>query len=95
MAKKKEISKEVSDLKKEVAEGRVAIGTKVVLANLKARKLSKVYLASNCQEKVKKDIGYYSDLAKMPVVVLELNNEEIGILCKKHFFISVLGLKKK
>lgn len=95
MAKKKGVSKEIMDLKKEIAEGKVVIGTEMVLKNLKDGKLSKVYLAKNCPEKIKEDIRYYGDLAKVPMVVLDANNEEVGVFCKKHFFISVLGIKKK
>ncbi|MBR9683017.1 50S ribosomal protein L30 [Candidatus Woesearchaeota archaeon] len=94
MAKKKEISKEITDLKKELVDDKVLVGKDVVLKNLKNEKLSKIYLASNCPEKTIADIKYYSDLAKVPIVALKLNNEELGVFCKKHFFISVLGIKK-
>jgi ribosomal protein L30E len=95
MAKKKEVSKEIMDMKKELAEGKAVVGTETVLKSLKGGKLNKVYLSSNCPDGVKKDVEYYSSLVKVPVVFLKMNNEEIGVLCKKHFFISVLGVKKK
>lgn len=93
MAKKKEISKKLQELKKEI--DKAAIGTKIVLKNLKDKKLSKIYLASNCPENTKKDIESYSRLVSVPIVILDVNNEELGVFCKKHFFISVLGIKKK
>lgn len=83
------------DLKKGFAEGKAVIGRAVVLKDLKYGKLSKVYLASNCPAEVKKDIEYYGGLVKAPVVILNIDNEEIGVLCKKHFFISVLGIRKR
>ncbi|HHF42166.1 MAG TPA: 50S ribosomal protein L30 [Candidatus Aminicenantes bacterium] len=95
MAKKKEVSKEVSELKKEIKEGKVILGANRVLKELKAGSLSKVYLAKNCPSEMKKDIEYYSRLENIPLQPLNLDNEEVGILCKKHFFISVLGVKKK
>ncbi len=95
MAKKKEVSKEILGLKKEITEGKVILGTKSVLKNLKIGLLSKVYLASNCPPQVKKDIAYYAGLVKLPVVVLKLDNEGLSVLCKKHFFISVLGVKRR
>ena len=79
--------------KKEI--DKAVIGTEVVLKNLKNKKLSKVYLASNCHEKTKKDIESYSQLVNVPIVMLDINNEELGVFCKKHFFISVLGIKRK
>ncbi len=93
MAKKK-ISKELVDLKQEVTSGKAVIGAKSVLKKLKEKKLNKIYLASNCPSDVKKDIEHYCALVKVPIVILEIDNEEVGILCKKHFFISVLGIKK-
>jgi large subunit ribosomal protein L30e len=94
MAKKK-ISKELMDLKQEVTSGKAVIGTKSVLKNLKESKLIKIYLATNCPSDVRKDIEHYSALVKTPIVTLEIDNEEVGVLCKKYFFISVLGIKKE
>jgi len=94
MAKKKEVSKTILDLKREITESKIIIGKEVVLKNLRDGKLSKVYLAGNCSEKIKVDIEYYSGLTKVPVVLLGMDNEELGVFCKKHYFISVLGVKK-
>ncbi|MFH1682890.1 MAG: ribosomal L7Ae/L30e/S12e/Gadd45 family protein [Candidatus Woesearchaeota archaeon] len=93
MAKRK-VSKELSELKKELEDGKVILGMESVTKNLKKGNLSKVYLASNCPEKFKDDINYYSELAKVPITVLEIDNEGIGVICKKHFFVSVLGVKR-
>ena len=95
MAKKKEISPEIQDLKKEFEEKRVVLGTKQSLKSLKDGLLSKVYLAKNCPSDVKDDVVYNAGLVNVPVVALKLDNEEIGSLCKKQFFISVLGVKKR
>lgn len=95
MAEKKEISKEILGLKKEIEEGKIVIGKEAVLKNLKDNKLEKIYFANNCPEKMKGEINYYQGLVKIPAAVLEISNEELGVLCKKHFFISVLGVKKK
>lgn len=95
MAKKKEISKDILELKGELEKDSVCIGTKEVLRELRSGNLNKIYLASNCPSEIKKDIEHYVTLSKVPVVFLKINNEELGGICKKHFFISVLGIKKK
>lgn len=95
MRKKKKISKEEQELRKEIEEGRVIRGSKSVIKSLKKGLLSKVYLANNCPSSIKEDIEYYARLGKVPLIFLEMNNEELGVFCKKHFFISVLGVKKK
>ena len=94
MAKKKEGSKEIMDLKKELEDKRVIPGTKQSLKSLKDGSLVKIYLANNCPADVKADVVYNAGLMNVPVVVLKQDNEEMGSLCKKHFFISVLGVKK-
>lgn len=95
MAKKKEVGAEIKLLKSKVLAGKAVIGTERVLKGLKARNvtISKVFLASNCPQKAKAAVQHYAKLAKVPVVdYLELDNEELGILCKKSFLISVLGI---
>jgi len=92
MAKKKEITEEIKFLKVRVQAGKAIIGTDRVLKSLKAKNLQKIFLASNCPTKIKEDIVHYANLANVPVTELEQNNEELGTLCKKNFFISVLGI---
>ncbi len=90
-AKKKDAGDELKLLKLQVQEKKVVIGTERVLKYLKTKKLGKVFLACNCPQKASEDVKYYAQLAKVPVVRLEQNNEELGVFCKKNFFISVLG----
>ncbi|MBI2662191.1 ribosomal L7Ae/L30e/S12e/Gadd45 family protein [Candidatus Woesearchaeota archaeon] len=91
MAKAAELSKEVKELKEKVQEGKAIIGTERVLKALKKKVLISVYLAKNCPVKSKEDVEYYAKLAKIKVVNVEYTNEELGIFCKKNFFVSVLG----
>jgi ribosomal protein L30E len=92
MAKKAKISEELKELKLKVQGKKGIVGAERVLKELKSKKLSKVYMASNCPEKISDEINHYSGLAKVPVVTLEMTNEELGIFCKKNFFVSVLGI---
>lgn len=85
----------ITDIRTAVKNKKAIIGTKSTIKNLKLGKLSKVYLSSNCSETVKKDILYYAKLAKVEVVELPYPNEELGVLCKKPFSISVLSFLKQ
>ena len=67
------------------------IGTERILKNLKTGKLKKILVASNCREQIKKDINYYAKLADVKVIQLDIPNDEVGLVCKKPFSISVLG----
>lgn len=84
----------ITEIKKALKEGKAIIGTSRTIKNLKLGKVSKVFLTSNCPDDVKKDIKYYSKLAKVEVVRLKQPNDELGALCKKPFSISVLSIAK-
>ncbi|MEK6900888.1 MAG: ribosomal L7Ae/L30e/S12e/Gadd45 family protein [Nanoarchaeota archaeon] len=93
MAGKKDTATDVlKELKARVQEKKVIIGTEQVLKQLRAKKVHKIYLASNCPVQVKDDIMRYALLAGVPVTELPQTNEELGVFCKKNFFISVLGI---
>ena len=89
---KEDINQETKELKIKVQEKKVVVGAEKVLKLLKEDKIQKVFLASNCPKKIKEDLNYYSGLSKVPVIELNLDNEELGLLCKKCFFVAVLGL---
>ncbi|MBI2572372.1 ribosomal L7Ae/L30e/S12e/Gadd45 family protein [Candidatus Woesearchaeota archaeon] len=91
MAKKKEAVEEIRDLKAKLTEGKTIIGTQRVLKALKSKSVKTVYLAKNCPDKIKDDIAYYAQLAQTPIITLEQDNEELGTLCKKNFFVCVLA----
>lgn len=80
-------------LKKSLKEEKVVFGTKQTLDLLKKAKLKKVYLSSNCPEKIVSDVEHYGKLAKIEIVKLDKPNDELGIFCKKPFSISMLGLR--
>ncbi len=92
MAKTKEISEDLKEIREKLLENKVIIGTDKVLKELKAKNLLKVLLAKNCPENTKNDIINYAKLAGIPVNQLEMDNEELGVFCKKNFFVAVLGL---
>ncbi|MBS3135041.1 ribosomal L7Ae/L30e/S12e/Gadd45 family protein [Candidatus Woesearchaeota archaeon] len=84
----------MKDLKEAVKEGKgLVIGTQRTLKKLKMGELKKVYVSSNCPKDVLDDLEHYSKLHNIPLVVLKENNEELGVICKKPFFISVLSLE--
>ncbi len=91
MAKRKEIDDEIKNLKTKVQDGKAVIGTQEVLHALKNKTIGTVYIAKNCPAKARDDLMYYANLAGITCIELEYTNEELGILCKKNFFISVLG----
>jgi large subunit ribosomal protein L30e len=84
----------IDEIRKIIKEKKDVIGTDNVMKNLKVGKLSKVYLTSNCPEGVKEDVKHYAGLSKTEVVQLSQPNDELGVVCKKLFAISMMGLRK-
>ena len=81
----------MEDLKKALQEKKVIIGADRILKKLRNGKLERVYLSSNCPEILKEDIKHLSKLHKIQVKELKEDNEQLGLVCKKQFSISVLG----
>ena len=92
MAQEKELGQEFKDLRVKIQEKKVVIGAERVLKELKAKRVQKVYLASNCPAKLHEDVKYYASVAEIPVVDMAYSKEELGVFCKKNFFVSVLAI---
>ncbi len=79
------------EIKKALNDKNITIGSDSVLKMAKIGRLKKVLVAKNCKIEVLKDLEYYARLNKFELIRLNENNEELGVICKKPFFISVLG----
>ena len=83
-----------ADIKKLVKSGHILIGTDRVVKSLRLGKVQKVLMSSNCPSGVEKDIMHYAGLSGAEFEKLEFPNDELGVICKKPFSISVLALPK-
>ena len=79
-------------LKKDLLDNseKLVFGTERNLKLLKNERLKKIYIANNCIDNVREEIKRCN--GKTEVVELDAANEEIRIVCKKPFSISVIGL---
>ncbi len=77
----------LDELRTALKEYKLSFGTNLTLKHLKLGKAKKVFLASNCPQKIKDQITQY------PVEVVQLKEPsmEIALLCKKPFAVSVLS----
>ena len=82
------------EIKKMMKSGSVVIGTERAIKSLKLGKVQKVLVSSNCPDAVEKDINYYAGLSGAEIHKLECPNDELSVICKKPFSISVLALVK-
>ncbi|MCK4669784.1 MAG: ribosomal L7Ae/L30e/S12e/Gadd45 family protein [Nanoarchaeota archaeon] len=83
----------IEDLKERIAKKLVTIGTEATLKNLRQGNLEKVFITKNCPEKVRDDIKDFKE--DVEIVELDKTNEELGVMCKKQYAISVLGFLKE
>jgi len=93
MAAKKTITS--TEIKKLIKAKKVVIGTERTIKNLKLGKVEKVIISSNCAENVLNDINYYAGLSKAETIQVDYPNDEMGVICKKPFSISVLSILKQ
>ena len=86
--------KDITAIRKLIKEKSAIIGMDETLKNLKLGKINKVYLSSNCSKEMVDKIDHYSKLSKIQVTRLKYPNDELGMLCKKPFSISILSVPK-
>ncbi|MBR9699223.1 hypothetical protein GOV09_02110 [Candidatus Woesearchaeota archaeon] len=84
---------ELTEFKKIIKSKEFIAGTGVTIKLLRQKRLKKIWLSSNVPETVKKDILQYASMAETPVASLPVPNDELGVLCKKQFPVSVAALK--
>lgn len=84
----------LEEIRKNLGKEKMVIGQNETMKNLKLSKVEKVFLASNCKPSVRNDMEYYCKLNKIPLIILEIPNDELGIVCKKQFAISIICFLK-
>lgn len=85
---------DASGIKKMLKAGNIVIGTERTIKNLKLGRVQEVLLSSNCPARVENNIAYYAGLSNAELYKLDYLSYELGVICKKHFSVSVLALLK-
>ena len=93
MAKKK-VSVLATEIKGLIEQKKLIIGTDLTLKNLKVNKVKKVFLTSNTNEVIAEKIKHYCSINEVEYVEIPQTNEDLGVMCKKPFNISVLSIKE-
>lgn len=84
----------ITDLKKKLKTKKLILGTDITINKLKMGKINKVFLSANCPAKIVKEIEYLGSLSKAKIFKLKQQNDELGIICKKPFSVSVISVLK-
>ncbi len=94
LAKQQEVDKDIQEIKKYLNTDKVVFGSERAIKMLRAGKLKKVFMSRNLKQETAEDIRKYSQLSGVKAIALNYPNDELGILCKKPFSISVVGILK-
>lgn len=92
MTQKKSLTQ--TEIKKIIKARKVIIGTERTIKSLRLGKVDKVILSSNCADRTVNDINYYAALSKAETIRVRYPNDELGVICKKPFSVSVLSILK-
>lgn len=70
--------------------GRVHLGSKVALREMRRGRARIAILSSNCPEETSEAIENYGRLSETPVIRHQKDSQDLGVLCGKPFPVSTL-----
>ena len=76
-------------LKRALVSNKVKVGTEITLKALKKGEAKEVFISNNCPEELLKQVKKYCEIIGAGVNQLDMNNEELGVVCKKPFSINI------
>lgn len=80
-----------ANLRDDLKKKKPILGLERTLKKVRRQEVSCVYVASNSH--AKEQLINLGKTMNIEVVVLEENSRELGVLCKKPFFVSVLSFE--
>lgn len=75
-----------------IKSGKVIIGSKRTLEDIKKGKTKLVIMASNAPSEISQDIEYYARLGEIPIYVYPGSSWDLGSVCGKPFMVSTLAV---
>ena len=84
----------IAEIKKLLKQDKLILGLDLTTKALRNSKVNKVFYAKNTPEVVKQDLMHYAKIGNVDIEELELDNDELGDVCKKPFKIAVISVKE-
>lgn len=75
--------------------GTLTIGKETSLRALRQGELEYVFASANAPEQALEDLSHYAGLSETKFSQLNVNAEDLGVVCKKQFAVSVVGVRKR
>lgn len=79
------------ELTKALKAQNLVYGRDETVKKLRLGKIKRIFLARNLPDIIKEDINHYASLADVEVFQLSVDNDELGVKCKKPFSVAVLA----
>ena len=95
MAKKSVVDEVVTEVRVGLKSNKAILGSDEVLKSLKQGKISKVLVSTNCKEDLKRDLEHLKSISDFEIVNVKYDSEELGVICKKPFTVSMIGFLKE
>ena len=71
---------------------RIVYGTRQTIKQIKLDIIKEIFLAKNCSPEAREKILHYAKLADFKVNELSQSSEELSLICKKDFPVSILSV---
>ena len=84
----------LAELRKHVESKKLLVGSDRTMKELKKGNLKEVFLASNVSKTMKEDVEHHAKMFGTKVSKLDITNDEMGVVVKKPFAVSVVSLLK-
>ncbi len=81
----------LADLRKALRTEKVVFGSSQTIRNLKKNTVKKIFLSSDCMGQIKRDIVHYIKFNNVEVVELKQPGEELALICKKGYPVTVIS----
>ena len=78
------------ELRMALNTGRVHLGTKIAMRELRRGRAKIAILSSNCPDQTKDEIETHGRLSNIPVLEHQKDSIDLGVLCGKPFPVSVI-----
>ncbi len=90
----KRIDKTTIEMRKLLTDKKLIIGRERTIKRLREGKLARVLIAANCAAQMRESLERYCKQSKVQCIDLPQLGSELGVMCKKPFAISVIGVLK-
>ncbi|MFB0543844.1 MAG: 50S ribosomal protein L30e [Candidatus Bathyarchaeia archaeon] len=81
------------ELKRAISTGKVLLGTRSLLREVRTGRAKLVVISSNCPQYLKEKILRFADLSKIPMIQHNKTGVDLGTLCGKPFIVSGMVIK--